>query len=150
MCIMETALKIFSRTTQVCCIVQHFKHPFYPYSGADTRSDHIINVPLPAGTNGSQFRAAVSSQWLPKLEAFRPELILISAGFDAHIEDDMANLKLLEPDFAWVTTKIKEIAEKHASGKIVSVLEGGYALSALGHSVVAHLGALLGESYALR
>lgn len=121
-----------------------FQHPFYPYSGADVESEHIINVALPMGTEGSQFRAVVTSHWLPKLEAFKPELIFISAGFDAHIEDNMAGLGLLETDFAWVTTKIKEIAEQHASGRIVSVLEGGYALSALGRSVAAHLDALLG------
>ncbi len=121
-----------------------FQHPFYPYSGADVESEHIINVALPEGAEGSQFRAAVVSYWLPKLEAFKPELIFISAGFDAHIEDDMAGLRLLETDFAWVTTKIREIAEQHASGRIVSVLEGGYALSALGRSVATHLDALLG------
>jgi len=121
-----------------------FQHPFYPDTGADVESEHIVTVPLPVGTEGPQFRAAVASRWLPKLEAFKPELILVSAGFDAHIEDDMAGLRLREPDFAWVTTKIREIAEKHASGRIVSVLEGGYALSALGRSVAAHLDALLG------
>jgi acetoin utilization deacetylase AcuC-like enzyme len=120
-----------------------FQHPFYPYSGTDVESEHIINVALPVGAKGSQFRAAVTSYWLPILEAFKPELIFISAGFDAHIEDNMAGLELVETDFAWVTTKIKEIAEKHASGKIVSVLEGGYALSALGRSVATHIDALL-------
>ncbi len=121
-----------------------FQHPFYPYSGADVESEHIINVVLPMGAEGSEFRAAVTSHWLPKLEAFKPELIFISAGFDAHIEDNMAGLGLLETDFAWVTTKIREIAEQHTSGRIVSVLEGGYALSALGRSVVTHIDALLG------
>lgn len=120
-----------------------FQHPFYPYSGADVESEHIINVALPVGAEGSQFRAAVTSYWLPILEAFKPELIFISAGFDAHIEDNMAGLGLVETDFAWVTTKIREIAEKHASGKIVSVLEGGYALSALGRCVATHIDALL-------
>ena len=120
-----------------------FQHPFYPYSGTDVESEHIINVTLPVGAEGSQFRAAVTSYWLPILEAFKPELIFISAGFDAHIEDNMAGLGLVETDFAWVTTKIREIAEKHASGKIVSVLEGGYALSALGRSVATHIDALL-------
>ncbi len=120
-----------------------FQHPFYPYSGTDVESEHIINVALPVGAEGSQFRAAVTSYWLPILEAFKPELIFISAGFDAHIEDNMAGLGLVETDFAWVTTQIREIAEKHASGKIVSVLEGGYALSALGRSVATHIDALL-------
>ena len=89
-----------------------FQHPFYPYSGTDVESEHIINVALPVGAKGSQFRVAVTSYWLPILEAFKPELIFISAGFDAHIEDNMAGLELVETDFAWVTTKIKEIAEK--------------------------------------
>jgi len=121
-----------------------FQHPFYPYTGSNVESKHIINVPLPAGTDGQAFRAAVKTGWLPELEAFQPELILISAGFDAHIEDDMAGLCLLEQDFAWVTQEIKIIADKYARGRIVSTLEGGYALSALGRSVAAHINALLG------
>jgi len=121
-----------------------FQHPFYPHTGSHVESEHIINVPLPAGTDGQAFRAAVESHWLPRLEAFQPELILISAGFDAHVEDDMANLNLLEQDFAWVTREIKTIADKYAQGRIVSALEGGYALSALGRSVAAHLDGLLG------
>ncbi len=121
-----------------------FQHPFYPFSGTEIKSDHIINVALPAGTAGQQFRTAVSSQWLPMLEAFKPELIFISAGFDAHIDDNMAGLNLVENDFAWVSTKIREIADIHADGMIVSVLEGGYSLPALGRSVAAHLDALFG------
>ena len=121
-----------------------FQHPFYPNTGNNVVPDHIINVPLPAGTDGQAFRAAVESHWIPTLETFQPELILISAGFDAHIEDDMANLGLVEQDFAWVTHVIKTIADKYAKGRIVSVLEGGYALSALGRSVAAHIDALLG------
>ncbi len=121
-----------------------FQYPFYPYSGVGVESDHIINVALPVGAEGSQFRAAVASHWLPILESFKPEFVFISAGFDAHIEDNMAGLRLVETDFAWVTTKIREIADQHASGKIVSVLEGGYALSALGRSVTTHIKALLG------
>ena len=120
-----------------------FQHPFYPDSGADTVSDHIINVPLSAGTDGVVFRAAVESHWLPRLAEFRPELVMISAGFDAHVEDDMAGLRLVEKDYARVTREIRSIAEKYAHGRIVSVLEGGYSLSALGRSVVAHLDALL-------
>ena len=121
-----------------------FQHPFYPHSGADIESDHIINVTLPAGAGGAEFRTAVESYWLPVLEKFKPQLIFISAGFDAHMEDNMAGLNLLESDFAWVTTKIREIADQYASGKIVSVLEGGYALPALGRSVAAHIEALSG------
>ena len=120
-----------------------FQHPFYPNTGNASASLHIVDVPLPAGTDGAAFRDAVTLHWLPKLEAFQPELILISAGFDAHIEDDMANFNLREQDFAWVTTEIKNIADKYAKGRIVSTLEGGYDLHPLGRSVAAHIKALL-------
>ncbi len=121
-----------------------FQHPFYPYSGADSTADNVVNVPLPGGSASAAFRAAVMDQWLPALESFAPELILISAGFDAHLEDDMAGLALREPDYAWVTKELRQLAERFAGGRIVSTLEGGYALSALGRSVVSHLRALLG------
>lgn len=121
-----------------------FQHPFYPHCGADTVSDHIINVPLPAGTDGQGFRAAITERWLPALEAFRPEMVFVSAGFDAHREDDMAGLKLVDSDYGWVTEAIKAIAQKHAGGRIVSTLEGGYALSALGRSAAAHIKVLSG------
>jgi acetoin utilization deacetylase AcuC-like enzyme len=120
-----------------------FQHPFYPYSGADTQRAHIINVPLANGSGSAAFREAVTQHWLPALRAQRPQLILISAGFDAHIEDDMAGLRLTEHDYAWVTQQIRELADQHCQGHIVSMLEGGYALSALGRSVVAHIKALL-------
>ena len=120
-----------------------FQHPFYPHSGADTQRDHIINLPLPANSDGTAFREAVSEHWLPALEAFQPQLMLCSAGFDGHREDDMAMLQLVEDDYAWVTGKIKTLAQRHAEGRVVSTLEGGYALSALGRSVVAHLRALI-------
>lgn len=121
-----------------------FQHPFYPHVGADSGNDHIINVPLAAGTGGAEFRAAVTRHWLPALELFRPELLLISAGFDAHRDDDMAMLALTEPDYAWVTTELKRIAEKYAQGRIVSALEGGYELHALGCSALAHIKVLSG------
>ena len=120
-----------------------FQHPFYPHSGADTRNPHIVNVPLATGSRGDQFRAAVTDHWLPALQAHRPQLLLISAGFDAHREDDMAGLGLVEEDYTWVTTQLRELAAQHCHGRIVSMLEGGYALSALGRSVVAHIKALL-------
>jgi acetoin utilization deacetylase AcuC-like enzyme len=116
-----------------------FQHPFYPGCGADSGNDHIINVPLAAGSGSVAFRAAVSTHWLPALERFQPELLLISAGFDAHREDEMAMLNLTEADYTWVTTELKKIAEKYAQKRIVSVLEGGYALSALGRSALAHI-----------
>jgi acetoin utilization deacetylase AcuC-like enzyme len=120
-----------------------FQHPFYPYSGADIRADHIVNVPLPVGTKDDAFQQAVTEQWLPKLNEFKPQLILISAGFDAHVEDDMAGLALTEQSYSWVTQEIKTIAGHYANGRIVSCLEGGYALSALGRSVAAHIGVLI-------
>jgi acetoin utilization deacetylase AcuC-like enzyme len=121
-----------------------FQHPFYPYCGTDSGNDHIINVPLAAGSGGEEFRTAVTQRWLPALERFQPELVLISAGFDAHRDDDMSMLRLVEADYAWVTGELKHIAGKYARGRIVSALEGGYELPALGRSVLAHLKALSG------
>jgi len=121
-----------------------FQHPYYPYRGADSGNEHIINVPLPAGTNGAAFRAAVSEHWLPALERFQPEMVFFSAGFDAHRDDDMAQLRLVEADYSWVTQQVKDIADKYAQGRIVSALEGGYELHALGRSVQAHLRVLSG------
>lgn len=121
-----------------------FQHPFYPYSGADSGNHHMINVPLAAGSGGEEFREAVAQHWLPALERFRPELILISAGFDAHRDDDMAMMRLTETDYVWVTVELKRIAAKHAQNRIVSALEGGYELHALGRSVLAHLKSLSG------
>ena len=120
-----------------------FQHPYYPYRGADSGNDHIINVPLPAGTASTGFRDAVTQHWLPALETFRPELLLFSAGFDAHRDDAMAGLALVEDDYAWVTRQVRAVADKHAQGRMVSLLEGGYALDALARSVEAHLQALL-------
>jgi len=121
-----------------------FQHPFYPYCGADSGNDHIINVPLAAGSGSDEFRAAVNSQWVPALEAFQPELLLISAGFDAHREDEMAMLNLVDADYGWVTGILKNIAGKYCHGRIVSVLEGGYELHALGRSATSHIKVLSG------
>jgi acetoin utilization deacetylase AcuC-like enzyme len=121
-----------------------FQHPFYPYSGSNSGNDHIINVPLPAGTDGAGFRAAVIQHCLPELERFQPELIFCSAGFDAHRDDGLAMLRLTEPDYVWVTQEIKRIADKYAKGRIVSALEGGYELHALGKSALAHIKVLSG------
>lgn len=119
-----------------------FQHPFFPNSGVDQPADNMLNVPVPAYTSGPAVRALVTDQWLPRLEAHRPELILVSAGFDAHREDDMAQMGLVEADYAWITEKLVGVADRHAGGRIVSTLEGGYNLSALGRSVVAHIRAL--------
>ncbi|MQY50229.1 histone deacetylase family protein [Rhodocyclus gracilis] len=119
-----------------------FQHPFFPYSGADSASPNMLNVPLAAGADSEQFRRVVSEVWLPRLREFQPEMLFISAGFDAHHEDEMGNLRLTEKDYAWVTDVLREFAAETAQGRIVSTLEGGYSLSALARSVTAHLRAL--------
>jgi len=116
-----------------------FQHPFYPYSGAESYADNMVNIPVPAGTRGDLVRELVDSQWLPRLEAFAPQMIFISAGFDAHREDDLGQLGLVEADYAWITGKLMEVADRYAKGRIVSSLEGGYNLSALARSVAAHV-----------
>ncbi len=120
-------------------MVSTFQHPFYPYSGIEGCSDRMVNVPLPAYSAGAEFRKAVEEHWLPALDTFRPQMIFISAGFDAHRDDDMASLGLLEADYAWVTGQMLEVARRDAGGRIVSTLEGGYDLNALARSVAAHL-----------
>jgi acetoin utilization deacetylase AcuC-like enzyme len=119
-----------------------FQHPFYPYSGTEDVPAHWANVPVKAGLRGRDFREVVSARWLPALEAFAPEMIFVSAGFDAHYEDDMASCGLVEADYAWVTEQLRDFALRRCGGRIVSLLEGGYALSALGRAVVAHVRAL--------
>ncbi|MCS6764606.1 MAG: histone deacetylase family protein [Candidatus Protistobacter heckmanni] len=116
-----------------------FQHPFYPYSGADAPAQNMINLPMPAYTTGLQVREAIDMLWLPRLHAFQPELLVISAGFDAHREDDLGQMGLVEADYAWITGQLMDIAKRYAQGRIVSCLEGGYNLSALARSVVAHL-----------
>ncbi len=125
-------------------MVSTFQHPFYPYSGAEGRSQQMVNVPLPAYSDGKVFRAAVENHWLPALTTFKPQMLFISAGFDAHREDDLAMLRLIEADYAWVTGKLMAVAQEHAEGRIVSMLEGGYSLSALGRSVAVHVKVLAG------
>ncbi|MDZ7750069.1 MAG: histone deacetylase family protein [Gammaproteobacteria bacterium] len=121
-----------------------FQHPYYPFSGDEATADNVINIPLPAGTGGEDFRRAVEARWLAPLDAFRPQLVMLSAGFDAHAADPMAQFRLREADFAWITDQARELALRHADGRVVSVLEGGYDLPALGRSVAAHLDSLLG------
>ncbi len=121
-----------------------FQHPFYPYSGTEDVAPNMANVPLSAGSGGKALREAVEKVWMPVLQRHEPQMIFISAGFDAHVEDDMGGLCFTEADYAWVTQRIKQVADTCAGGRIVSVLEGGYALSALGRSVVAHLKVLGG------
>nr|VFK14420.1 MAG: Acetoin utilization deacetylase AcuC [Candidatus Kentron sp. LPFa] len=120
-----------------------YQHPFYPYSGRPTVEGRLINVEIPAGASGKEFRQALAERWFPQLHAFQPQMIFISAGFDAHAEDDMAELHLSEPDYVWITQEIMALAEKYAENRIVSVLEGGYNLHALGRSVAAHIKTLM-------
>jgi acetoin utilization deacetylase AcuC-like enzyme len=119
-----------------------FQHPFYPYTQLHDEAPNMVNVPVPAYTQGDVVRQIVTEKWLPALHAHRPEMIFISAGFDAHREDDLGQMRLVEADYAWITQQIMSVAKEHAQGRIVSCLEGGYNLSALGRSVVAHVKAL--------
>jgi acetoin utilization deacetylase AcuC-like enzyme len=121
-----------------------FEDKLYPFSGNHARGPNMVNVALPARSGGELFRAAVTDKWLPALQAFKPQMIFISAGFDGHREDDMGNLGLVEADYAWVTQQIVDVARCHCQGRIVSVLEGGYDLSSLSRSVAAHLKVLTG------
>lgn len=116
-----------------------FQHPFYPFSGDKDPAPNMLNVPVPAYTKGMDVREIVEMMWVPRLEAFKPEMIFISAGFDAHRDDDMGQLGLNENDFAWITTRVKDIARRFSNGRIVSCLEGGYVMDALARSVEAHL-----------
>ncbi len=120
-------------------MVGFYQHPFYPYGGARSHAGNLVNLPVPAYTKGPEIRELVEHAWIPRLEEHRPELIFISAGFDAHREDDLGQLGLVEQDYAWLTQRLKDVARRHAHGRIVSCLEGGYNLSALGRSVEAHL-----------
>jgi len=121
-----------------------FQHPFYPYCGADTVSDHIVNVPLPAGTTGKRYREVFEEKVLPRLAAFQPEMLFFSAGFDGHREDDMGQFGLIENDYVWITEQSMAVTQAHILGRVVSLLEGGYDLSSLGRSVAAHIRVLAG------
>lgn len=125
-------------------MVSFFQHPLYPYSGAVPKGTNMLNLPIPPYTRGGELRELIEANWMPALEAFRPQMIFISAGFDAHREDDLGQLGLVEADYEWITMRLKDIAERHAKGRIVSCLEGGYNLSALARSVAAHLRVLTG------
>lgn len=120
-------------------MVSFFQHPFYPFSGNQKTASNCVNVPVPANSSGEVVRQLVLEQWLPALHAFQPEMLFISAGFDAHREDDIGGMRLVEADYAWLTKQVMAIAKQYAKGRIVSCLEGGYNLSALGRSVAAHI-----------
>jgi acetoin utilization deacetylase AcuC-like enzyme len=119
--------------------------PLFPGTGAasETGAGNIFNAPLKAGDGGDVFREAMRGRVLPALDAFRPDLIIVSAGFDAHLRDPLAHLRLTEPDFAWITEEIMHVAARHCGDRVVSVLEGGYDLGALARSAAAHVGALM-------
>ncbi len=120
-----------------------FERGLYPFNGDEATGPNMVNVGLPARSKGDAFREAVTQRWLPALEAFKPQLIYISAGFDAHREDDMGNLGLVEADYEWVTEQLVAVADRHAQGRIVSCLEGGYVVSPLARSASAHVRALI-------
>jgi acetoin utilization deacetylase AcuC-like enzyme len=125
-------------------MVSTFEHPFYPGSGVEGRSERMVNVPLAAGAGSKEFREAVEQEWMPALERFRPQMLFVSAGFDAHRDDGMAFLRFSNADYPWVTARVREVAARHARGRIVSTLEGGYDLDVLGRCVAAHLRELAG------
>jgi acetoin utilization deacetylase AcuC-like enzyme len=123
-------------------MVSFFQHPFYPGSGTADPAPNMINIPLAAGSDGRAARKAFENQWQPALEKFKPQMVLISAGFDAHREDLLGGLALVEEDYGWMTRELMSLARQHADNRIVSMLEGGYNLDALGASAVAHVSAL--------
>ncbi|CAK7023983.1 Histone deacetylase-like amidohydrolase [Saezia sanguinis] len=125
-------------------MVSFFQHPFFPHMGVPPKADNMINIPVEHYTKGEAIRDIVQEKWLPALDRFEPQMIFISAGFDAHREDDMGQIGLVENDYAWITSQLMQVADRHAGGKIVSCLEGGYDLSALGRSVEAHIRTLAG------
>ena len=116
-----------------------FQHPLYPHSGAVPKGTNMINVPVAPYTRGPELRQTLEAMWWPRLDDFRPQMVFISAGFDAHREDDLGQLGLVEADYEWMTRRLVEVAGRHAGGRIVSCLEGGYALSALARSVATHV-----------
>jgi acetoin utilization deacetylase AcuC-like enzyme len=125
-----------------------FETGLYPFNGPDARSlkdaPNLINVGLPPRSGSDAFRTAVTDHWLPALDAFRPQLIYVSAGFDAHREDDMGNLGLVDGDYEWVTRRLMDVAERHCQGRMISCLEGGYVLNPLARSAAAHVKVLIG------
>ena len=120
-------------------MVSFFQHPLYPGSGGVPMGENMVNVPISPYTRGEEIREIIEMMWIPRLEDFKPQMIFVSAGFDAHREDDLGQLGLVEADYEWITRRIKQVADRYAKGRIVSCLEGGYALSALARSVATHL-----------
>lgn len=125
-------------------VCSSFQHPFYPNRDTDAEADHIVLTPLPEGTGSRDFRHAIERDWIPAIERHRPELILVSAGFDGHREDPLAGWNLHGEDYRWITGLISDLARQYANDRIVSLLEGGYDLDALADSAEQHLQALAG------
>ncbi len=125
-------------------MVSIFQDQLYPFSGGVPKGENMVNLPVPAYTRGAEVRELIEANWMPRLEAFAPQMVFISAGFDAHREDDLGQLGLVEADYEWITLRIKGLADRHARGRIVSCLEGGYHLGALARSVAVHLRVLAG------
>lgn len=136
---------IFKERPEVM-VCSSFQDHFYPHRYLDYTNDHILNLPLAEGTTGLDFRKGVDQGWLAKLDAHRPDMIFISAGFDAHINDPLGQLRFDVPDYEWITQCIIELANRHAKGRIVSTLEGGYDLDALSTSVAAHVSTLMNQT----
>jgi acetoin utilization deacetylase AcuC-like enzyme len=120
-----------------------FQHPLYPYSGTEPKGANMVNLPMPPYARGAQVREAITQHWLPRLDAFAPQMLFVSAGFDAHREDHLGQMGLVEDDYRWITEQLVGVAQRHAQGRIVSCLEGGYHLEALARSVAVHLKALM-------
>ncbi|WP_047549852.1 histone deacetylase family protein [Methylotenera sp. G11] len=120
-----------------------FQHPFYPHRGAETRSDRMLNIPLPAKSGRREFQQAFEQEFLPALDQFKPEIIYVSAGFDAHADDPLADMGLTDADYGWMTQFIRQVAARHAQDRVISSLEGGYNLGTLGGAVCSHVEALL-------
>jgi acetoin utilization deacetylase AcuC-like enzyme len=125
-------------------MVGFFQHPCYPFSGLNSTSKYMHNCPVPAYTDGASIRSLIDQHWLPALHAHQPQMIFISAGFDAHCEDTIGQMDLVEADYEWITAQVMQVAKQYSHGRIVSCLEGGYNLSALGRSVAAHISVLAG------
>ena len=121
-----------------------FQHPFFPFTAPPRNTERVVSIPLQESAGSAEFRAAVNDHWLPALERFQPEFIFVSAGYDAHRDDDMSYINLTDADFRWVTEQIVQVAEVSAAGRIVSVLEGGYELKSLARCVETHLRVLMG------
>ena len=125
-------------------MVSFFQHPLYPGSGVVPLGPNTVNVPMPAHAGGTEVRAAVAERWLPRLREFQPQMLFVSAGFDAHREDPLAQMNLVTADYTWLTEQVVQIADEFAGSRVVSCLEGGYALGALARSVAAHVKVLAG------